>query len=64
MEWKYYKNELPTEDGQYIVWAARPFVAWYNATGQIWELKHGINIRADSGAITHWCKVEAPKGVI
>lgn len=60
MEWKKSSEELPKEDGYYIVWSARPFIAWYHAEGKIWEFSNCLKVRAEGHAVTHWCKCDAP----
>lgn len=52
---------LPTEEGYYIVWSSRPFVAWFNAKTNMWEFNKEFKIRADSKCITHWYKLEEPE---
>ncbi len=59
-EWKKSSEELPTEEGFYVVWSCRPFIAWFNAEAFIWEIKD-LRIRADAKVISHWCKVNEPK---
>lgn len=61
MQWKYFKNELPFESGEYIIYAAGIAIAHYNATARIWELPSGIPVRAESGIVTHWFKPEVPE---
>lgn len=61
IEWKKASEGLPTEEGYYIVWSSRPFVAWLNAKTNMWEFNKEFKIRADSKCVTHWYKLEGPK---
>ena len=62
MAWKYFKNELPSESGEYIIYVAGiAIAAHYNATARIWELPSGLCVRAESGIVTHWFKPEVPE---
>ena len=58
--WKKSSEGLPTEDGFYIVWSCRPFVAWFNSKDSIWEIKD-LRVRAEAKVISHWAKADGPK---
>ena len=60
IEWTKASEELPTEDGYYIVWVARPMVAWYDSGKQVWELGKMLKVKVGSRCITHWGKINEP----
>ena len=62
MEWIKASEELPAEDGYYLIWLTDlcPKIVWYDSNNKKWEINQALKVKAECKYVTHWQRISDP----